>query len=126
MMVIVQALASDPALDKVPNKDYYIPLYMHVRHTDNETNYIELEQFTAIHPESVLHYEEKKNRRVAVNLPTGFNNCRVDFMKYVDWGIVNAEEHGNSGYSLNWTLTNKLTLWQQFCTLKFDTKTNMH
>jgi hypothetical protein len=42
-MVIVQALAEDPALDKIPNKDYYIPLYMHVREGDGKKQYFELE-----------------------------------------------------------------------------------
>lgn len=126
LLVIVQALVTDPKIAAEKDKDHYLPLFMNLEFTNTSTQYFKLTTFTALLPDSVYHFKEMRNKRLPIAVESGIDDHKINVFPYITFGIVNIQTHGNCGFSFNWGLTDKKNIYQRFCKLKHDQKSNKY
>jgi hypothetical protein len=126
LLVIVQALVTDPNIAAEKDKDHYLPLFLNLEKVESETQYFKLSPFSALLPDSVYHYKDMRNKRLPIAVESGIEDCKINVFPYTTFGIVNIQSHGNCGFNFNWTLTDKKNLHQRFCKLKHDAKSNKY
>jgi hypothetical protein len=90
LLVIVQALVTDPHIAAEKDKDHYLPLFLNLEKVASESTYFKLSPFTALLPDSVYHYKDMRGgKRLPIAVESGIEDQKINVFPYSIFGIVN-------------------------------------